>query len=118
MVPLQSGLPDDPGYWDDLARKIADDAAPVLAQYYAERGTWWAALAPRAPMLAAAASVALVAASVVLTGASTPFDTSPSEQVALAIGPTDPVARLFLSQEAPPQVESLLPVMARPGRDR
>ena len=116
MAPLQSRLPDEPGYWDALADRIAADAAPVLGQYYAQRGTWWASLARRCPALAAAAGLALTATSFMLAGRSAPPDGSPDSQVARAIGPTDPVARLFLSEETPPRVESLLPLMARAGR--
>ena len=116
MAPFQSGLPDDPGYWDELAGRIADAAAPVLGRYYVERGTWWAALAQRAPALAAAAVLVLTATSFLLAGAAR-SDGSPYVQTARAIGPTDPVAQLFLTDLNPPRVESLLPVMARAGRD-
>jgi len=117
MVPFQSRLPDDPGYWDALADRIAADAAPVLAQYQAQHGTWWSVLAHRAPALAAAAVVAVATTSFLVVGASAPGDGSPSAEVARAIVPSDPVAQMFLAEETPPPVEALLPVMALARRD-
>ena len=116
MSPLQSRMPDDPGYWNALAGRIAADAAPVLDEYYARRGTWWATLAHRAPALAAAAVLVLTATSFLLAGTAR-TDGSPYVQTARAIGPTDPIAQLFLTDATPPRVESLLPVMGREGRE-
>ena len=113
MTQLQSRLPEDPAYWDALASRIAADAAPVLDHYLARHGTWWAFLARRSPALAAAAILAIAATSFMLVRASAATESSPHDQVARAIGPTDPLARLFLAEEAPPRVESLLPVFAQ-----
>lgn len=113
MEPLASRLPDDPAYWDELAGRIAADAAPHLARRYERGGTWWGALARACPGLAAAASIAVVAGGLALAANPAALDDSPYFEVARAIGPTDEVARLLLSEPAPPTVESLLPLMAR-----
>ena len=112
-VTLQSRLPTNPAYWDALAQRIVADAVPLLDEYRVRHGTWWSLLAHRSPVLAAAAVLAIAATSFMLVRASTATDSSPHNQVARAIGPTDPVARLFLTQETPPRVESLLPVMSQ-----
>ena len=115
VVPLQSRLPEDPSYWDDLADQIGANAATVLDQYQAQNGTWWGALARRAPVLAAAAILIITLTSFMLVRASAATYGSPHVQVSRAIGPTDPVARLFLSEETPPRVESLFAVVSHRG---
>jgi hypothetical protein len=115
---LESRMPEGPDYWDDLARRIAADAAPVLARSREGHGTWWGSLARSCPALAAAASVAVVAAAIVIASVPAALDDSPYAEVARAIGPTDQVAQLLLREPAPPAVESLLPMIAGERGDR
>ncbi len=110
---LRSRLPAEPAYWDALAERIVADAAPSLAEYRSRQGAWWSLLAQSSPALAAAAVLAIAGASFMLARASTVTESSPHDEVTRAIGPRDPVARLFLAEETPPRVESLLPVVSR-----
>ena len=118
MTPLESRLPEDPGYWDALAGRIAADAAQTLARLEARRGSWWSTLARGCPALAAAAAVAVAAASIALASARSTTPGSPYSEVARAIGPTDEVGRLFYAESSPPTVEALMPVLARSEADR
>jgi hypothetical protein len=118
MTALEPRLPEDPAYWDALAGRIGDDAAPVLAELYERRGAWWGSLARRSPALAAAAVVAIAAGWIAIAASGGPAAESPYAEMARAIGPTDEVGRLFLRDAAPPHVEELLPVLARTETDR
>ena len=118
MDPLKSRMPEDPSYWDALAKKITADAAPILAENFERQGSWWGGLARACPALAAAASLAIVAGSIAIAATPAALDDSPYIEVARAIGPTDQVAQLLLSEAVPPTVESLLPVLARSEGDR
>jgi hypothetical protein len=118
MDPLKSRMPEEPRYWDALVERIATDAVPVLAESYERRGSWWGGLARGCPALAAAASVGVVAGSILIAQAPAALDDSPFVEVARAIGPSDQVAQLLLSESAPPSVESLLPVLSSGGRNR
>jgi hypothetical protein len=113
MAPIGSRLPEDPAYWHTLADQIVTDAVPVLEEYRAKQGIWWSSLAHRSPALAAAAVLAIAAGAFMLVRESAATESSPHDQVARAIGPTDPVARLFLSEGTPPRVESLLAVVSQ-----
>ena len=56
--PPRSRLPEDPEYWDGLARRISDDAAGPFAAYAAGNDGWAAVLGRVAPWLVAASAAA------------------------------------------------------------
>lgn len=118
MLPLESRLPEEAGYWDALADRLSADAAPALARNYEQHGTWWATLARVCPALATAAGLALVAGSITLATVPEAVGESPYAEVARAIEPTDQMARVFFSGAAPPSVESLMSLVARAEGDR
>lgn len=60
---FESRLPDDPGYWRDLAARITASAEPILREHRAS-AAWWQPLARWSPAIgiAAAAAALLVVA--------------------------------------------------------
>jgi len=102
-----SRLPDDPGYWDDLAGRIAARSAPVIDTWGAERTRWWSWLADFSPALAAAAVLAM-AATWAFAPAAQPVDPDAAlPRVGEAIAPTDPMARALLADSTPPAIAGL-----------
>lgn len=106
----KSQLPQDPGYWDGLARAIRADAAGPLASYAAVDDAWYGVLARSAPWLVAASAAAML----VLWLALPPRDVSgdlrwiesslaPSEAAGtLVAGPRAPSVDALLAQFPPP----------------
>lgn len=115
MSSLRSRLPEETGYWDDLAERIATDADPFLQKYHARRGVWWSSLARQCPALVATALVAGTVVALTLGGGAEPAAAATSP-VVQAIEPDDALARRFLAKDAPPAGEILLPMITGSGR--
>lgn len=109
----RSRLPQDPEYWEGLARAIRADAAGPLAAYAAARETWYGVLARRAPWLVAASVAAMLVLFLAL-----PAPGSPAlGWMERALAP-DEVAGALVGGPEPPGVEVLLaqfPPAANPG---
>jgi hypothetical protein len=116
MSSLRSRLPEDTGYWDDLAGRITADADPFLQEYHARRGVWWSSLARQCPVLVAAALIGATVVVLALGGGPERARAATISPVVQAIEPEDALARRFLTAEAPPAVEILLPMMTGSGR--
>ncbi|NKB87262.1 MAG: hypothetical protein GKS06_03455 [Acidobacteria bacterium] len=94
-----SELPEDPGYWDELATRITQDAAGPLAGY-AQQDLWYGALARRAPWVAAASVAAILLLWLSLPGSDPGAGVFRSIERALA--PDDPAGVLVAGESAPP----------------
>ena len=99
-----SQLPDDPGYWDDLASRIRQDAAGPLAAY-AQRDPWYGALARRAPWVIAASVAAMLLLWLSLPG----IDPGAGffRNIERSLTPTDAAGMLVAGAE-PPSVATLM----------
>ena len=116
MSSLGSRLPEEAGYWDDLADRITSDAEPFLGEYYARRGVWWSSLARQCPALVTTALIGVMVVSLTLGGGAEPATAATTSPVVQAIEPDDALARRFLAEDVPPPVEILLPMMTGSGR--
>jgi len=56
----RSQLPQEPEYWELLAREVRDDAAAALAAYARTGDAWYGLLARSAPWLVAASAAAIL----------------------------------------------------------
>lgn len=108
----QSPLPPDLRYWEDLARRIRDDAAPPLAAYAATDTPWYDLLARRAPWLVAAAAAAMLTLWLALPAR----DASPALRwIERSLAPTE-AAGTLIGGPQPPSVEALM-VQFPPARN-
>ena len=112
----QSQLPQEPEYWEDLARKVREDAAAPLAAYAAahaaEECGWYDVLARRAPWLVAASAAAML----VLWFALPARESSPAFRwIATSLAPNEKAGTLITGTE-PPSVDALM-VQFPPGPD-
>jgi hypothetical protein len=103
-----SKLPQDPDYWERLAREIREDAAVPLAAYAAACGrgreVWLDLLARRATWWVAAAA----AASAILWLSLPPRGPSPAlAWIEAALAP-DGVAGTLVSGDTPPAVDTVM----------
>ncbi len=100
----QSQLPQEPAYWDDLARKIGEDAAGPLAAFAAIDNGWTGVLARRAPWLVAASAAAMLVLWLTLPArdSSVAFRWIESSMI-----PSE-VAGTLISGSAPPSVDALM----------
>ena len=100
----QSQLPQEPEYWEGLARKINADAAGPLAAYAAAEDDWIGVLARRAPWLVAAS----VAAMLILWFALPARDDSQALRwIAASLTPNE-TAGTLISGAMPPSVDVLM----------
>ena len=116
MSSLGSRLPEETGYWDELAGRITEDADPFLRESYARQGVWWSSLARGCPALVATALIATTVVALTLGGGVETATAATTSPVMQAIEPDDALARRFLAEESPPSVEILLPLMNDSGR--
>jgi len=100
----QSQLPQDPEYWEALARKVRDDSAAPLAAYAAAEHGWYGELARRAPWLVAASAAAMLILWLVLP----PREESMAiRYIAAALAPTEAAGTLISGTE-PPSIDALM----------
>ena len=116
MSSLGSRLPEETGYWDELAGRITADADPFLRESYARQGVWWSSLARGCPALVATALIAATLVALTLGGGAETATAATTSPVMQAIEPDDALARRFLAEKVPPPVEILLPLMTDSGR--
>ena len=100
----QSQLPQEPEYWEELARKVREDAAAPLATYAAADEGWYGLLARRAPWLVAVSAAAMLVLWLMLParGNSLAF-----EWIASALTPSEAAGSLIGGAE-PPSVEAVM----------
>ena len=112
----ESALPQEPEYWEGLARKIREDAAGPLVAYAAAYDLWYGVLARRAPWLVAASVAAMLILWLALP--------RPDSSVALrwmehSLAP-DEVAGTLIGGPAPPSVDAVMvqfpPALDEEGR--
>ncbi|HXV63623.1 MAG TPA: hypothetical protein VEK15_23180 [Vicinamibacteria bacterium] len=106
----KSPLPKDTAYWEELARRIREDASGPLAAY-ASRARWYGVLAGPAPWLIAASAAAILFLWLALPAADSSAtlrrmerSLSPDEAAgALVGGPEPPTVDALLVQFSPPE---------------
>lgn len=101
---LESRLPDDPAYWDDLAARIVDSAEPILRGHRDAR-PWWHPLARWSPAIAVTAAAAALLLAVVL-----PPDRPRQAPIAfeMLLSPEDPLARAVLGRDPVTDISAML----------
>jgi hypothetical protein len=100
----QSQLPRDPEYWEQLARKVNQDAAGPLSAYAAAENDWYEVLARRAPWLVAASLAAMLILWLTLPPRE---DARALRWMADALAPNE-FAGTLISGTRPPSVEALM----------
>lgn len=101
---LESRLPGDRAYWDDLAARIVEAAEPSLREQREAR-TWWSPLAKWSPAIGLAAAAAALL--VVAVGAPDPAAPAPHSFEQL-LGPDDPVAEAVVVGAATTDIATML----------
>ena len=101
---FESRLPDDPTYWDGLAARIVDSAAPILREQR-DVQAWWGPLAKWSPAIGVAAAAAAL---LVLLFGPPESSRSPAVSFAQLLGPRDPVAQAVVSGATASDVSALL----------
>jgi hypothetical protein len=101
---IESRLPTDPAYWNNLASRIVTGAEPVLEEYRTWE-PWWKPLANFGPSLGVAAAAAALVFWLVAPdrGVNQTF----GSHVQHALAPPDPVAQDFVLSMAPPDIGAL-----------
>lgn len=118
----ETRLPDDPGYWDDLAARSIDAALQRTPAANAGEATaasgratatapWWRGVSDAAFLLAASAALALLGGTLLLDEPS-PRATPHAAAIAGALAPDDPLLRTLLNAPAEPQAGALLRLVA------
>ena len=103
--PPRPKLPQEPEYWDGLARKIHDDAAGPLAAYRAaEQSAWYDSLSRQAPWLVAASAAAMLLLWLALPAADSSLVLRWMED---SLTP-DEVAGTLVGGSAPPNIDVLM----------
>lgn len=104
-----SRLPDDPGYWQELAARSIAAAHPPR---------WWTSLSDAAYVLAASAVLALLAGGLLL-GDRTDGATLERGTIRHALAPEDPLLRSLLASSAvAPAPATLLTLVAARQEER
>jgi hypothetical protein len=98
---ISSPLPEDPGYWEELARRIGEDAEAPLARY-AGAGEWYGIVSRGASWLVPGAAAAMLLLWFLLPGPS-----SPPPFLERSVLPSEPAGRL-VGGPLPPGVDALL----------
>lgn len=106
-------LPDDPAYWNQLARRVTDSAEPLLAELRS-RQSWWSPLAKLAPALGVGALAATLAAVVALQDRDEAAVAPQAEAFVDLFDPGDPVGAAFVGGAAP---ELTVLLVARTGSE-
>ncbi len=110
-------LPQEPEYWDGLARKIHDDAAGPLAAYRAgKQSAWYESLSRQAPWLVAASAAATLLLWLALPAADSSLvlrwmETSltPNEAAGTLVGGSAPPSIDALMAQFPPPTDGGVP---------
>ena len=100
----QSQLPQEPEYWEELARKIREDAAGPLAAYAATQYVWYGVLARRAPWLVAASAAAML---ILWLALPTPDSSVAFRWIEHSLAPSETAGTLIGGPE-PPSVDALM----------
>jgi len=100
----QSQLPQDPEYWEDLARRIRADGAAPLAAYAAVDDDWTAVIARRAPWLVAASTAAMLVLWLLLPPRDAPAGAG---WIETAVSPRE-TAGTLISSATPPSIDALM----------
>ena len=99
-----SQLPQEPEYWDALARRMSDDAAGPLAAYAAGSDSWATLLGRQAPWLVAASAAAMLILWLILP----PRQSSVAFRwIESSLVPNE-MAGTLVSGAAPPSVNTLM----------
>jgi hypothetical protein len=101
---FESRLPDDRGYWEDLAERIVQSAEPVLRERR-EAESWWQPLAKWGPAIGVAAAVAAL-----LVAVAGPPQAARPQPVSLArlLAPEDPIEQAVVSGAAVTDISVML----------
>jgi hypothetical protein len=98
-------LPQEPEYWDRLARRVRDDAAGPLAAYRAAgQPAWYDTLSRRAPWLVAASAAAMLVLWLALPAADSSLVLRWMEE---SLTPNE-VAGALVSRPTPPNIDLLM----------
>jgi hypothetical protein len=98
-------MPQEPEYWDDLTRKIHEDATGPLAAYRAAApSTWYASLSHQAPWLIAASAAAMLLLWLSLPA---PDSSQVLRQMEASLTPSE-VAGTLVGGSAPPRIDMLM----------
>ena len=106
----KSQLPQDPGYWEELAQRIRRDASGPLAAYAAAQDAWYDLLARRAGWLVAASAAAMLLLGLALPAADSSVafrwierSVAPKEVAGTLLGgPQHPSVEARVAQFLPP----------------
>ena len=109
-----SQLPKDPGYWNDLEKRIMSELGPQVRATPETATHWLAPLAARAWGLTGLAAAAAIAALLLIP----PRKDEPRVSAGLLTLPgSDPSFTSFVSASSPPPVGALLLPRTSGGRD-
>ena len=115
----KSQLPQDPGYWEELAQRIRRDASAPLAAYaaaqqaWAAQDSWYDVLARRSAWLVAPSAAAVLILWLALPAA----DSSVALRwIERSVAPTE-MAGTLLGGPQPPSVEALVVQFSPPLED-
>lgn len=100
----KSQLPQDSSYWEELERRIRQDASGPLARYAAAQDAWYHLLARRAPWIVTAAAAAML---IMVISLSTSVDPASVRSIEQTLAPFESSGALLVGPE-PPSVEALL----------
>lgn len=104
--PLESRLPDDRAYWDDLAERIVAGAEPILRERR-DGEAWWQPLSRWSRVI----GVAAAAAALLVAGVGPPeAPTRQPDSLAQVLAPEDPVGRAVVGGAAASEISALLMV--------
>ena len=100
----RSQFPQDPEYWEQLARRIRDDASSPLAAYAAAHDDWYGLLARRSPWLVAASAAAML---ILWLALPTPGSSVAFRWMEHSLAPNE-IAGTLLGGPEPPSVDALM----------
>jgi hypothetical protein len=100
----KSQLPQDPDYWEHLARRICRDASGPLAAYAAAQDVWYGVLGRRAPWLVAGSAVAML---ILWLALPTPDSSVAVLWMERSLAPNE-IAGTLIGGPEPPSVEALM----------
>jgi len=112
-------LPEDPAYWEELARRAIAAAlgGPSVGASASVGGggggeTWWTRVADSALVLAAAAVVAVLGGTFLMGERPSPAVPAGSSAIVSALAPEDPMLRSLLVPAGPPPASALVSLVA------
>ncbi len=100
----RSQFPQDSEYWEQLARRIRDDASGPLAAYAAAHDGWFGLLARRSPWLVAASAAAML---ILWLALPTPDSSVAFRWMEHSLAPNE-IAGTLMGGPEPPSVDALM----------